>query len=100
MRLPFIFVGSDYPWRGAPQQSPLPFRPNNAKFNIPNYIYNLSKKPATFQWKSMRWDFFYDDDKSKPYKSFREWYEDVKDLLKIIFVMGSLILIVLFFLAL
>lgn len=48
----------------------------------------------------MRWDFFYDDDKSKPYKSFKEWYEDVKDLLKIIFVMGSLILIVLFFLAL
>jgi hypothetical protein len=49
MRLSFIFVGLDYPWRVAPQQSPLPFRPNNAKFNIPNYIYNLSKKPATFQ---------------------------------------------------
>lgn len=48
----------------------------------------------------MKWDFFYDDDRGKPYKSLRDWYEDVKDMLKIILVMGSLILIVLFFLAL
>src|SRR5690554_834968 len=41
-------VGRTYPWQVAPQQSLLPFRFNNTKFKSVNYIYNLSKFPATF----------------------------------------------------
>src|SRR5690606_15145295 len=41
-------VGRTYPWQVAPQQSLLPFRINNTKFKSVNYIYNLSKFPATF----------------------------------------------------
>jgi hypothetical protein len=42
-------VGRTYPWQVAPQQSLLPFRFNNTKFKSVNYIYNLSKFPATFR---------------------------------------------------
>jgi hypothetical protein len=42
-------VGRTYPWQVAPQQSLLPFRFNNTKFISANYIYNLSKFPATFR---------------------------------------------------
>src|SRR5690606_29184159 len=42
-------VGRTYPWQVAPQQSLLPFRFNNTKFKSVNYIYNLSKFPATFK---------------------------------------------------
>src|SRR5690606_15152976 len=45
-------VGRTYPWQVAPQQSLLPFRFNNTKFKSVNYIYNLSKFPATFTFPS------------------------------------------------
>lgn len=45
-------VGRTYPWQVAPQQSLLPFRFNNTKFKSVNYIYNLSKFPATFTYGS------------------------------------------------
>lgn len=46
-------VGRTYPWQVAPQQSLLPFRFNNTKFKSVNYIYNLSKFPATFRFTSL-----------------------------------------------
>ncbi|WPR75944.1 hypothetical protein [Algoriphagus sp. NG3] len=29
----------------------------------------------------MKWDFFYDEDDSKPYESFEDWYKDIKYLI-------------------
>jgi hypothetical protein len=63
-RISLIFVGSIYPWRVAPQQSPLPFQLNIAKNLTNHYIYKLSKKASTFTWtdnyyaKSLSLDFW------------------------------------------
>lgn len=43
-----ILSGETYPWQVAPQQSLLPFWFNETKFIETNYIYKLSKFPATF----------------------------------------------------
>ncbi|MFD2033805.1 hypothetical protein ACFSKL_03330 [Belliella marina] len=29
----------------------------------------------------MKWDFFYDEDKGKPYESIQDWYKDIKHLI-------------------
>jgi len=29
----------------------------------------------------MKWDFFYDEDDGKPYKSIHDWYKDIKHLI-------------------
>src|SRR5690606_22101584 len=60
-------VGRTYPWQVAPQQSLLPFRFNNTKFKSVNYIYNLSKFPATFTTSNG----------SPPHQSRKSWNRDI-----------------------
>ncbi|MBS9524507.1 hypothetical protein KI659_10815 [Litoribacter alkaliphilus] len=40
----------------------------------------------------MKWDFFYDEDNKRPYRSLKDWYRDIRHLILPLIIMLAMIL--------